>query len=309
MKIGRRSADLMLLDLAGGVRGTMRYAYRYPTPTDTMRLFSEGFDIITRDLTPAQASRICGVGIAAPFEIWNWEGEVGAPHDVLEAWRGFDIKEEIAKTFSGPVYLCNDATAACAAELTFGIGSRYRDYVYFFVGSFIGGGIVLNGSLFQGRNGNAGALGSMAVPAPEGKSRTQQLIRSASLYVLEKKLAAQHLDPMLLWQNGSGWANFGEPLDEWIDEAAEAIATAAISTVAVIDCEAVIIDGAMPPAVRQRLVAATQAKLGALDRQGLTPFTIVEGTIGGDARVMGGASVPLLSNFAIDRDVLFKETA
>ena len=29
---------------------------------------------------------------------------------------------------------------------------------------------------------------------------------------------------MLLWQNGSGWANFGEPLDEWIDEAAAALA-------------------------------------------------------------------------------------
>jgi predicted NBD/HSP70 family sugar kinase len=309
MKIGRRSADLMLLDLAGGVRGTMRYAYRYPTPADTMRLFSEGFDIITRDLTPAQASRICGVGIAAPFEIWNWESEVGAPHDVLEAWRGFDIKEEIAKTFPGPVYLCNDATAACAAELTFGIGNRYRDYVYFFVGSFVGGGIVLNGSLFQGRNGNAGALGSMAVPAPGGKGRTEQLIRSASLYVLEKKLAARNLDPMLLWQGGSGWANFGEPLDEWIDDAAAALAIAALSSVAVIDCEAVIVDGAMPGAVRQRLVAAIRGKLAELDRQGVSPFAIVEGTIGGDARVMGGASVPLLSNFAIDRDVLFKENA
>ena len=53
LKIGRRSADLMLLDLAGGVRGTMRYAYRYPTPQDTMRLFSEGFDIVTGDLRAA----------------------------------------------------------------------------------------------------------------------------------------------------------------------------------------------------------------------------------------------------------------
>jgi predicted NBD/HSP70 family sugar kinase len=228
---------------------------------------------------------------------------------VLEEWRSFDIKEQIAKTFAGPVYLCNDATAACAAELTFGIGNRYRDYVYFFVGSFVGGGVVLNGSLYQGRNGNAGALGSMAVPAPSAKGRPQQLIRSASLYVLEKKLAAQHQDPMLLWQNGSGWANFGEPLDEWIDEAAAALATAALSTVAVLDCEAVIIDGAMPGVVRQRLVAAVRSKLADLDRQGLSPFAIVEGTIGGDARVMGAASVPLLSNFAIDRDVLFKEDA
>jgi predicted NBD/HSP70 family sugar kinase/biotin operon repressor len=309
LKIGRRSADLMLLDLVGGVRGTTHRTFRYPTPEHTIRLFEEGFDIVTRDLQPHQIKRICGVGIAAPFEIWNWENEIGAPHDVLQEWRGFDIKEEIAKTFRGPVHLCNDATAACAAELTFGKGDRYRDYVYFFIGSFAGGGIVLNGSLFQGRTGNAGALGSMVIPAAGAMGAAQQLIRSASIYVLENKLAATGLDPMLLWQNSSDWEAFGQTLDEWIDEAATGLAIAALSAVAVLDCEAVIIDGATPAAVRSRLVGATREKIESLDRQGLSPFTVVEGTIGGDARVMGGASVPLLSNFAIDRDVLFKENA
>lgn len=307
LKIGRRSADLMLLDLVGGVRGTTHRTFRYPTPEHTIRLFEEGFDIVTRDLQPRQIARICGVGIAAPFEIWNWENEIGAPHDVLQEWRSFDIKEEIAKTFRGPVHICNDATAACAAELTFGEGDRYRDYVYFFIGSFAGGGIVLNGSLFQGRSGNAGALGSMAIPATGAMGAAQQLIRSASIYVLENKLAATGLDPMLLWQNGRDWGEFGRTLDDWIDEAATGLAVAALSAVAVLDCEAVIIDGALPAAVRSRLVGATREKIESLDRQGLSPFTVVEGTIGDDARVMGGASVPLLSNFAIDRDVLFKE--
>jgi len=308
LKIGRRSADLMLLDLVGGIRGTMHHAYRYPTPTQTIRLFADGFDSVTRRLEPPQLSRICGVGIAAPFEIWNWESEIGAPRDVLQEWRSFDIKKEIGRTFRGPVHLCNDATAACAAELTFGNGNRYRDYIYFFVGSFVGGGVVLNGSLFQGRSGNAGALGSMPVPGV-GQDGAQQLIRSASIYVLEKKLAAKGLNPMLLWQNPEDWAEFGQPLDEWIEEAAAGLAVAALSAVAVIDCEAVIIDGALPAAVRSRLVAATRERIDSLDRQGLSPFVVVEGTIGGDARVMGGASVPLISNFAIDRDVLFKENA
>jgi predicted NBD/HSP70 family sugar kinase len=309
LKIGRRSADLMLLDLVGGVRGTTHRTFRYPTPEQTIRLFEEGFETVTRDFEPTQLSRICGVGIAAPFEIWNWESEIGAPHDVLQEWRGFDIKEEIARTFRGPVHLCNDATAACAAELTFGNGGRYRDYVYFFVGSFVGGGVVLNGSLFQGRTGNAGALGSMAVPAAGTANAAQQLIRSASIYVLEKKQAADGTDPMLLWRSPNDWVEVGQPLDDWIDEAAAGLAISALSAVAVLDCEAVIIDGAVPAAVRSRLVAATKEKVDALDRQGLSPFTIVEGTIGSDARVMGGASVPLLSNFAIDREVLFKESA
>jgi len=307
LKIGRRSADLMLLDLAGGIRGMARSTYRYPTPSGTIGLFTEGYESVTRSLKPGQRARICGLGIAAPFEIWNWEAEIGAPHEVLQEWRGFDIEEEIARTFRGPVHLCNDATAACAAELIFGNGSRFRDYVYFFVGSFVGGGIVLNGSLFQGRNGNAGALGSMVVPAKGATGGVQQLIRSASIYVLEKKLAEFGLDPMVLWQSPNDWIELGEPLDEWIEDAATSLAIAALSAAAVVDCEAVIIDGAFPAAVRSRLAAAVRDKLDGLDRQGVSPFAVAEGTIGGDARVMGGASVPLIANFAIDRDVLFKE--
>src|SRR5215471_18367421 len=58
LKIGRRSADLMLLDLAGGIRGTARSTYRYPTPGQTIRLFTEGYESVTHGLTPEQRTRI-----------------------------------------------------------------------------------------------------------------------------------------------------------------------------------------------------------------------------------------------------------
>ena len=49
--------------------------------------------------------------------------------------------------------------------------------------------------------------------------------------------------------------------------------------------------------------------IAGLDRQGLSPVEIVEGSIGGEARVIGAASLPLLAGFSRDREVLFKETA
>jgi hypothetical protein len=42
---------------------------------------------------------------------------------------------------------------------------------------------------------------------------------------------------------------------------------------------------------------------------GITPFTVEEGSIGADARAVGAASLALLANFIIDRDVLFKDKA
>ena len=45
------------------------------------------------------------------------------------------------------------------------------DFIYFYVGAFVGGGLVLNGGLFAGRTGNAAALGSMPVPGRRRRHR------------------------------------------------------------------------------------------------------------------------------------------
>ena len=83
----------------------------------------------------------------------------------MNAWRHFDAESEIAAACAYPTTLCNDATAACAAEFFFGRCWRYRDFLYFFVGEFLGGGLVLDGALRPGRTGNAAALGSMPIMA------------------------------------------------------------------------------------------------------------------------------------------------
>ena len=78
---------------------------------------------------------------------------------------------------------------------------------------------------------------------------------------------------------------------------------------AVLDCAAIVIDGAVPLAVRGHFVAAVQEALRTVDRQGLAEFPVVEGSIGADARALGAASLPLFDNFMINRNVLFKENS
>ncbi|MGA2795245.1 MAG: hypothetical protein ABSE69_17305, partial [Roseiarcus sp.] len=43
------------------------------------------------------------------------------------------------------------------------------------------------------------------------------------------------------------------------------------------------------------------------DRRGLSDAAIMAGAIGADARAIGGAALPLIANFARDREVLFKD--
>ncbi len=304
LKIGRRSADLVLIDFLGRMRRHVHVAYPYPHPAYLIGFVRDGVAGMVEGLSEGERRRIVGLGIATPFELWNWAYEVGAPEGALEVWRTTDIRAEIAAVIDRPVYLCKDSTAACAAELVFGENGDLKAWIYFFIGSFIGGGVVLDGVLHPGLSGNAGAVGSMPVPTPTG---TRQLIRCASLYLLEARLIAAGKEAGWLWSEPDAFLSVGEELDGWIAETARSIAHAVISASAVIDFQAAVIDGAFPPMVRERIVAGVAAAMEAHDRQGLTPVEVRAGTIGLNAREIGGGSLPLFANFAMDRGVLFTE--
>ncbi|MBV8212830.1 MAG: ROK family transcriptional regulator [Verrucomicrobia bacterium] len=310
-KFGRRSADLVLMDFVGKVRSVLRENYAYPTPNELERFVRSGVAEIVEQLNEEQTKRICGLGIAAPFEMWGWEDEVGAPHEVQEAWRTYDIKSEVERLVTWPVHFCNDATAACAAELAFGNQARYTNFLYIFFATLIGGGIVLNGALYPGRAGYAGAFGSVLVPDTNEPSRptAKSLIRCASNYILENILKNEGKDPSILWRSPDDWSSVDSTVDAWIEQAATSVSIAIGSAISIIDFEAIVIDGAFPRAVRSSVVQRIRERFGRMDLQGLASAEIVEGTIGRDARVLGAASLPLLAGFARDRDLLFHTTA
>jgi predicted NBD/HSP70 family sugar kinase len=308
LKIGRRSSDLVLVDFEGNIRHRAHETFAYPTPRIILDFAARTLPSFTQALSPRQLRRVAGLGVAAPFQLWNWGGEIGAPPGAMDGWRTIDIEQEIADLCAFPVTLCNDATSACAAEFFFGEAWRHRDFLYFFLGSFVGGGVVIGGSLFPGRTGNAGALGSLPVmPRGEAGKTPSQLIACASIYQLERRIEAAGLDPSSIWRTPARWSDFGAHLDAWIEEAAHALAYACVAAISVIDFAAIVIDGAMPIEVRDRLTARVAERVETLDRRGLSDVAIMPGAIGADARALGGAALPLIANFARDREVLFKD--
>jgi predicted NBD/HSP70 family sugar kinase len=306
-KFGRRGASFVLMDLVGNVRRLQRKTYAYPVPDELEQIVRLGLTEIAGDLDKDQTSRVCGLGIAVPFQMWSWQAEVGTPHKVVDAWRSYDIKSEIEKLVPWPVHLCNDATAACAAELAFGNPARYANFLYVFFATLIGGGIVLDGTLYPGRAGYAGSFGSVLVPASNSAGKSaQRLIRCASIYLLENQLKREGKDPSLLRESPEAWSGLGAALDVWLEQATDSLSWAIGSAISVIDFEAIIIDGAFPPSVRSALVGRTREKFERMDMQGVAPVEIVAGEIGSEASVLGAASLPLLARFARDRDLLFR---
>lgn len=297
LKIGRRSCDVVLVDVTGRIRDRVGTTYPYPTPDRVMTFLAEGLVRFHDRLQPALRSRIAGIGVAAPFELWNWLDTVNASPRAMESWRGFDLAAAIGAICDYPVHVSNDATAACAAELMFGRGRELADYAYFFVGYFTGGGVVLNDAVYSGRTGNAGSFGTLPVGstvAPE-----HQLIHNSSLYLLERALTRDGKDPMQIWNQPDDWAGFPAELDAWIARAGRHLAVAAVAVCSVIDFQGVLIDGGFPPPVRARLVAEIDRHLDEIDTQGIARPRILEAAVGAQAREIGAASLPISAQFLL----------
>jgi len=305
LKVGRRSADLVLTDFRGRLRAARRKVYRYPTPDAVVRFVSEAAPALAGELSPALRERVMGMGVAMPFQLWNWVSVLGVPQQEMDAWRSRDLGAELQAVVRLPVYVQNDATSACGAELIFGTGERPKDFLYFYFGTFIGGGLVMNGQLFLGRTGNAAAVGSIQVPAPGGGTR--RLIDLASMSVLAEAMEAAGEGSDHLWSQHDRWEVSDGVLSFWLDQAAGALAHATLAAAALLEVQAVLIDGWMPVAVRAELVRRTEAALLELDLAGIDVPVIREGTVGADARAVGAAAIPLSQRYLIDQNAAVRE--
>lgn len=305
LKLGRRSTDLVLIDFLGTVIDQVHQSYDYPTPVNTKSFALDAMEKIKNKLGPTLQKRIAGLGIGMPFQMWNWVETLGAPKEVMNAWRSVDIRGDLETETSLPVYLQNDATAACGAELVFGQTAGPQSFIYYYIGYFIGGGVVINGSLHTGQQKNAGSFGSMPVPDSNGKSR--QLIEIASVATLERMITEKGLPLPDLWGSCESWKIDQAVLDTWIDNTTNAIAYTSLSAMAVLEYESVLIDGWLPESVRSSIVAGVKSKLQTLDFTGIERPEVTEGTVGYNARALGAASLPLSQRFLVEQNSFLKE--
>ena len=303
LKVGRRSADLVLMDFIGIIKERLHVAYSFPDTIEVVNFVASGVRELTKTLPEHLRKNIAGVGIATPFEIWHWGEQVGASERRMSAWKGFDLKGAISKATGLPAYLENDASAACGAELVLGKGREFDSFFYLYVGFFIGGGVVLNNHVISGPTGNAGSFGAMPVDKQDG--RNIALMDIASIFVLANMLVERNIDAKVLWESPENWGDLGAPLEMWIEQIAPALATAIVSTCSVIDFSAVIIDGGCPKEVRRKIIDATKACLSEIDTTGIQSPQVLAGSIGPSAPATGGAILPIVSRYLINPTAIY----
>lgn len=292
LRIGRRSADFVLMDLVGAVRYQQRLRYAVPTPQETQDFLRRNFEAAQSSLGP-EAHRLAGFGIAAPSKLWSWiEGFEPAP-DALEAWSDFSFTDAIAPLSDLPVVVANDATMACQGEFLFGAGRGLGDFAYFYIGALLGGGVVLNGRIYEGAHGNAGDFAAI----PIGDVRLSAL---GSLAQLENALARKIGSPVSLGSQPELWQTHPREVSDWLTQSSDAIAQATLALRAVLDVPTIILDGGMPAEVKSQLVRKVATNVEGLDQRGLHPTDIFAGQLGDSAGAFGAANIPLLNAYFLE---------
>lgn len=305
IKVGRRSTDWLLVDFAGQVRTRLSLAYDFPDAQQLLPALGAHLRQLSDSLGPL-ASRLVGVGVAAPFVMGGWHRLLGLSDAQAEAWNAIDLASEVQARTELPVSFARDTAAATVAELVSGRGRELRSFLYLFVDTFVGGGLVIHSHPHVGVHGNAGAVASLPWPTGNGSGPRQQLIHQASLWELEERLQAQGLDRMAAYDQRALQGTHLEATRPWLRQAAQALAHAVVSGTAFLDLDAVVIDGSLDRQVLDALLQETRAAMQDHNWEGLWPPTLHTGLIGSDARALGGALVPLHSHFAPDPELFLK---
>lgn len=140
---------------------------KWEIPTNTLNagesIVGDVWHSINNELTASKIdkSTILGIGVGAPGFIDASDGFIFEAVNI--GWKEFDLTNQLRKMSGLPVFLENDANIAVLGENWRGAGKQVRNLIAITLGTGVGGGIIVNGSILNGENGMAGEIGHITI--------------------------------------------------------------------------------------------------------------------------------------------------
>jgi glucokinase len=134
-------------------------------PTGVVANIVKAVDAVVREAN-VDTAQIRGMGIGIPGQINLGTTLVKfAPN--LD-WHDVDLKPLMPATWRWPMVVENDVRMGTYGEFSHGAAKGAKNVLGVFVGTGVGGGMILNGELFTGFNGNAGEIGHLIIHWRQG---------------------------------------------------------------------------------------------------------------------------------------------
>ncbi|GAA1565433.1 ROK family transcriptional regulator [Kribbella hippodromi] len=243
-----------------------------------------------------------GVGVAVPGPIDADGSLLALP--LQPAWRGLPIRKLLQERLNHPVLVEKDGTAAATGERWIGRSARARDFAYLYLGTGVGTGLILNGSIYRGGTANAGEFGQVAAlrvgewDAENGPRLVRECNPTASLPVIAAEFGYVEKDANATDEAKrykavcKAVADGDEAAVRAVTQIARVIGQGAVGLVDLLDIDLVVLGG---PAFMPEISAIFLAEIGrAVNAHPLAretrPVEVEESILQTDAAAIGAAS-------------------
>ena len=251
--------------------------------------------------------QVAGVGIGAPGAVDFTAGTViFAPN--LEGWKDVPLKKDLEKQLGVPVFVENDANIAILGVHVAELKSKPKNVVGIFVGTGIGGGLIINGELFSGFNHTAGEIGHMVLEVGGPKcgcgnkgcfealaSRTAIFHRiQSAVKEGQKTVLTEMLGPELKDLRSGDLRKAIKRGDKFVEhvikEAAEYTGVAVANLINIFNPEVIVIGGGLMEQLEGEMMAIIVETAMDYAMPGTTKgIEIIASKLGDDAGITGGA--------------------
>lgn len=310
VRLDRDTIETALLDFGGQILARRVHDRTLPSPEETLKLVLKDIEEVLQAITPEERERLTGIGVAQPFNLGAWLKELDITNPDFHAWDEVDFAYELGEATGLPVFSENDGNAAAIAELFYGCGREFDDFIYLFLGPVIGCGVALDGDCLRGVTGNAGDIAVMPVPpsrlpsAQPPKGKWDLLLSRASLNALARHL--RHAGAIV-----TSHADLERHIrahhpavEEWVADCIDALTPALRSALCILDVPVVVfdadVDGGLIDLLQRRLAEALAET--APEARGVPE--LVRGSFGSDAGAVGAASLPMFFSFSPRAEIL-----
>lgn len=246
-----------------------------------------------------------GIGIGCPGLIDSRNGKVVFAGNLK--LKDFALAHLVSEKTGLPVKLTNDANAAALGEAKFGAGKKYDDSVLVTLGTGVGGGIVIDGKLFEGGSSAGTEIGHTVIvedgyPCTCGRKGCFECYSSATALIRKTKEVMQKDKDSAMWKSYNLEAVSGKTAFDYADtdESAKSVVdwyvkylACGITNLANVFRPQVVMLGGGVSEQGEKLSAPVQ-KL--LDKQifagtGYAPVKVVKASLGSKAGAFGAAAL------------------
>jgi glucokinase len=286
------------IDGRGQILERLHEPIRKDTTADLMGQFEEA----VRTLEARGPARAVGVGLPGIVE-----RKTGAVHNApnVKVLDGLNVGAQMKERTGRPTFAENDANAAALAESWLGAGRSAEDVLFVTLGTGVGGGLVFDGRIWQGRSGYAGEIGHVqavpdGIPCGCGSRGCVETVAGiggwirraeAARAVRETALRGRDLDPAVIVEA----ARQGDAVAlDIVDETARALAIGIAAALNLMNVDRVVIGGGVAqagPFLLDRIAGETRKRTFAHVFED-ADFRAAE--LGADAGVVGAARVAMV---------------